>query len=267
LTVQCRDFLSLFHDAVAKGGVDVANPAYTQVRDFLGNFSRSRALQGFSPRETAIFVFSLKEPLFNTLNRDKALPPAARNCWLHLRGCVEIHHKEHVRGDVWGSGARRRQLVLAIRSEPPGCGSSGPAAGECPGPLTRASRRAATAPRDGPMSSSPPESLFTPNLLVCLQAGARSMPRRRARLQVGRDAKGRSLGVRAALRQEDHAVGASHYSTTANGTCGVTSTTDVPRRGSPLRLRATSGLSRRKRSWGNSVGYRRMKTRRIKDRG
>jgi rsbT co-antagonist protein RsbR len=75
LTAQCRDFLGLFRDAVAKAGVDVANPAYTQVRNFLDDFSRSRASQGFSPRETAIFVFSLKEPLFNTLNRDKALSP------------------------------------------------------------------------------------------------------------------------------------------------------------------------------------------------
>jgi rsbT co-antagonist protein RsbR len=76
LTVECRDFLGLFRDAAARGGIDVSNAAYTQVRDFLANLSRSRALQGFSPRETAIFVFSLKEPLFNTLNRDKALPPA-----------------------------------------------------------------------------------------------------------------------------------------------------------------------------------------------
>ena len=77
LTVQCRDFLRLFRDALAKGGVDVANPAYTSVRDFLGDVSRSRALQGFSPRETAIFVFSLKQPLFNAMNRDKGLSPAA----------------------------------------------------------------------------------------------------------------------------------------------------------------------------------------------
>jgi rsbT co-antagonist protein RsbR len=82
-TVECRDFLGLLRDAAARGGVDVANPAYTQVRDFLGNLSRSRALQGFSPGETAIFVFSLKEPLFNTLNRDKALSPAvlAQTTW------------------------------------------------------------------------------------------------------------------------------------------------------------------------------------------
>jgi rsbT co-antagonist protein RsbR len=47
LTVECRNFLGFLRDAVAKGGVDVANPAYTPVRDFLVNFSRSRASQGF----------------------------------------------------------------------------------------------------------------------------------------------------------------------------------------------------------------------------
>jgi rsbT co-antagonist protein RsbR len=77
LTVQCRDFLRLFRDALEKGGVGVANPAYTSVRDFLSDVSRSRALQGFSPRETATFVFSLKQPMFNAMNRDKGLSPAA----------------------------------------------------------------------------------------------------------------------------------------------------------------------------------------------
>jgi rsbT co-antagonist protein RsbR len=62
---------------LSKGGVDVANDAYTSVRDFLGDVSRSRALQGFSPRETAIFVFSLKQSLLNAMNRDKGLSPTA----------------------------------------------------------------------------------------------------------------------------------------------------------------------------------------------
>jgi rsbT co-antagonist protein RsbR len=83
LATQCRDFLGLFRNALAKGGVDAANAAYTSVRDFLGDVSRSRALQGFSPRETAIFVFSLKQPLFNAMNRDKGLSPAvlAQTTW------------------------------------------------------------------------------------------------------------------------------------------------------------------------------------------
>jgi rsbT co-antagonist protein RsbR len=49
----------------------------------LADVSRSRALQGFSPTETATFIFSLKEPLFNTLNRNSALSPvqAAELTW------------------------------------------------------------------------------------------------------------------------------------------------------------------------------------------
>jgi rsbT co-antagonist protein RsbR len=39
----------------------------------LAELSRSRAMQGFSPSETATFIFSLKQPLFNALNRDKTL--------------------------------------------------------------------------------------------------------------------------------------------------------------------------------------------------
>jgi rsbT co-antagonist protein RsbR len=77
LAAQCRDFLHLFRDALARGGVDAADASYSQARDFLGNISRSRAQQGFSPTETATFVFSLKQPLFNAMNRDKTMSPAA----------------------------------------------------------------------------------------------------------------------------------------------------------------------------------------------
>ena len=41
-----------------------AAPEWAAVRDMLGGVSRSRGLQGFSPAETAAFVFSLKAPLF-----------------------------------------------------------------------------------------------------------------------------------------------------------------------------------------------------------
>jgi rsbT co-antagonist protein RsbR len=76
LTTQSREFLHLLRDGLAKGGVEVANSAFGPVRDMIGSMSRSRAQQGFSPSETAMFVFSLKQPLFNTLNRDKTLSPA-----------------------------------------------------------------------------------------------------------------------------------------------------------------------------------------------
>jgi rsbT co-antagonist protein RsbR len=47
------------------------------VRELLGDFSRSRALQGFTPSQTATFVFSLKEPLF-TLLRDEIKDDATK---------------------------------------------------------------------------------------------------------------------------------------------------------------------------------------------
>ena len=73
LQAQSRNFLHLLRDALATGGSDVANAAYEPAKGMLGDLSRSRALQGFSPSETASFIFSLKQPLFNALNRDKAL--------------------------------------------------------------------------------------------------------------------------------------------------------------------------------------------------
>jgi len=73
LQSQSRNFLHLLRDALGKGGSDVSDPAYEPAKAMLAELSRSRALQGFSPSETARFIFSLKEPLFNALNRDKKL--------------------------------------------------------------------------------------------------------------------------------------------------------------------------------------------------
>lgn len=76
LVSQSRNFLHLLRDGLAKGANDASNPAYGPVRQMLADVSRSRALQGFSPGETAGFVFSLKQPLFNAVSRNSALSPA-----------------------------------------------------------------------------------------------------------------------------------------------------------------------------------------------
>jgi rsbT co-antagonist protein RsbR len=73
LQSQSRNFLHLLRDALGKGGGDASNAAYEPAKTMLGELSRSRALQGFTPTETATFIFSLKQPLFNALNRDKTL--------------------------------------------------------------------------------------------------------------------------------------------------------------------------------------------------
>jgi rsbT co-antagonist protein RsbR len=84
LREQSRDFLSLFQKAIATGSVDrIDGSHWTPVREFLQTISRSRAHQGFSPIETATFVFSLKQPVFDRLRRELANdgPALADEIW------------------------------------------------------------------------------------------------------------------------------------------------------------------------------------------
>ncbi|MDB6012082.1 MAG: Anti-anti-sigma factor [Gammaproteobacteria bacterium] len=64
---QSREFISLLQAAVESGSTETDGPSWAPVRHFLARVSRSRALQGFSPTETATFVLSLKQPLFARL--------------------------------------------------------------------------------------------------------------------------------------------------------------------------------------------------------
>jgi rsbT co-antagonist protein RsbR len=64
LRSQCREFLSALIEGASGSGMDVDGSAFARARQVLSEVSRSRALQGFSPSDTARFVFSLKEPLF-----------------------------------------------------------------------------------------------------------------------------------------------------------------------------------------------------------
>lgn len=67
---QSRNFLRLATEAVQAELVDTSGPAWADVREFLGDLSRSRAHQGFTPSETATFVLSLKQPLFMRIRRE-----------------------------------------------------------------------------------------------------------------------------------------------------------------------------------------------------
>ena len=65
---ESREFLTLLRDAVQSGQLgDIQTRAWDGVRRLLEELSRSRAQAGFSPSETATFVFSLKEALFPRL--------------------------------------------------------------------------------------------------------------------------------------------------------------------------------------------------------
>ena len=69
LREQSREFLRAFTDALQAGNMQIDAPEWKPTKDLLSDISRRRATQGFSPLETAIFIFSLKQPLFAALRK------------------------------------------------------------------------------------------------------------------------------------------------------------------------------------------------------
>jgi rsbT co-antagonist protein RsbR len=68
LRADSGEFLRLLAEAASSGAsLSATDPAWSSVRGYLADLSRSRAIRGFSPSETATFVLSLKEPLFDRI--------------------------------------------------------------------------------------------------------------------------------------------------------------------------------------------------------
>src|SRR5690606_15378947 len=67
----------------AGGAPDLKSPAWSEVRSVLTEISRTRAERGFSPTETATFVLSLKQPLFEQLQQqhDRDAAKLGRELW------------------------------------------------------------------------------------------------------------------------------------------------------------------------------------------
>jgi rsbT co-antagonist protein RsbR len=83
LRAQSRDLLSLLRVAMESDRLESLESAdWTQVKEFLTGLSRSRALQGFSSTETATFVLSLKQPIFERLRLEvKEVQTLADGLW------------------------------------------------------------------------------------------------------------------------------------------------------------------------------------------
>ena len=83
LRQQSTEFLAAVRDALnTTDRVDVNAPEWTNVRQLLMRLTDARVQQGFSPTDTATFVFSLKQPIFNLLQA--AIPDAhslAQEIW------------------------------------------------------------------------------------------------------------------------------------------------------------------------------------------
>jgi rsbT co-antagonist protein RsbR len=67
---QSREFLALLKNSLRQGRTDIMAAEWTDLRDLLTNLSRNRLQQGFTPSQTATFIFSLKQPLFERLRKE-----------------------------------------------------------------------------------------------------------------------------------------------------------------------------------------------------
>ena len=79
---QLRDesqrFLGLLTQAAQQGmEFDPRSTQWAEMREFLSELSRTRATQGFTPTQVAMFVFSLKQPLFKRTAESLKSDPAA----------------------------------------------------------------------------------------------------------------------------------------------------------------------------------------------
>lgn len=70
---SARTFLGGLRRGVADGNfTDFSRPEWHSVMEFLTSLSRQRVEDGFTPGETAMFVFSFKQPLFERIRKEFA---------------------------------------------------------------------------------------------------------------------------------------------------------------------------------------------------
>ena len=83
LRQQSTEFLRLLLEALRSGEeTDITGAKWADVRSFLAKISASRAVQGFSPSQTATFVFSLKQPIFTRLRTEaRTADELANDSW------------------------------------------------------------------------------------------------------------------------------------------------------------------------------------------
>ena len=71
LRQQSAEFLGALRQAAESDNLtDIMTPQWSEVREILTDLSRSRMQQGFAASETAMFIFSLKQPLFTRLRQE-----------------------------------------------------------------------------------------------------------------------------------------------------------------------------------------------------
>ncbi|MFN3649322.1 MAG: STAS domain-containing protein [Armatimonadota bacterium] len=109
---QSSEFLRLLRQAVNAGNVEnVHAPEYRDVRELLTEISRNRALQGFTPTQTATFILSFKKPLFDRLRAELSGEELAAETW-----CASLL-LDHLGLFVTEIYQRTREEVIARQQE------------------------------------------------------------------------------------------------------------------------------------------------------
>jgi rsbT co-antagonist protein RsbR len=72
-----REFYGALVSSLQSGSQDIGSAPWTSAREILQSFSASRAKGGYTPTETATFIFSLKEPIFTALRGELAGNPVS----------------------------------------------------------------------------------------------------------------------------------------------------------------------------------------------
>jgi rsbT co-antagonist protein RsbR len=77
LRTNLHDFVLALKQGVASGPINnIDGSGWASLRDMLSNLSRQRATQGYTPAETAMFVFSFKYVLFSEILKANEQNPA-----------------------------------------------------------------------------------------------------------------------------------------------------------------------------------------------
>jgi rsbT co-antagonist protein RsbR len=121
LEAQCRDVLSAIVEGLQGNTLDISAPSYERLRDLVSDISRSRAVQGFTPGETATFIFSLREPIFPRLRLalGNDVDAITRNTWALTKlidglGLYSMEGYQRARDEV----ILRQQAEIAELSTP-----------------------------------------------------------------------------------------------------------------------------------------------------
>jgi rsbT co-antagonist protein RsbR len=107
LARESDQFLAAFTTALESGDPErPSGPAWDRLDEMLSGLATARARKGFSPSETATFVFSLKQPLFELIRRSSKTPEElASETWLATTaldrlGLIATEHHQKGREDI-----------------------------------------------------------------------------------------------------------------------------------------------------------------------